>query len=126
MTLVEIIVSILLAAITFATVAAGFTTGLAALRASRETEVALQEAQLEMEDIRNTPFTSINTHPFDRITKHPNLPAYMNGAVVVNTESTASNDGRKKVTVNVSWTSRRRDMNIKIVTYMTQNGINRK
>jgi len=126
MTLVEIIVSLLLAGITFAAVAAAFTTGLAALRASRETETAVQAAQREMENIRNTAYNTILTHNFDRVTIHPNLPAYMNGAVVVNTESTAAGDGRKKVSVNVSWISRGRSMRVDLVTHMTEQGINRR
>lgn len=126
MTLVEIMVSLLLAGITFAAVAAALSTGLRALRSSRETEVAVQAAQREMENIRSASFNSINSHPFDRVTIHPNLPAYMNGAVVVNIESTAPGDGRKKVSVNVSWTSGGRNMRVDLVTHMTENGINRK
>ncbi len=124
--LVEIIVSLLLAGVAFASVAASLSTGLRALRSSRETEVAIQAAQREMEDIRNTSFSSITTHPFDTVTNHQNLPSYMSGTVVVDTESSAPQDGRKKVSINVSWASGGRNMRVDLVTHMTENGINRK
>jgi len=121
MTLVEIIVSLLLAGITFAAVAAAFSTGLAALRASRETELAIQAAQREMENMRNTTFTGILAHSFDVF--HPNDNK---GTVVVQTESTAPGDGLRKVSINVSWTSGARNRSIKLLSRMTEKGINRK
>ncbi|MEJ2745727.1 MAG: prepilin-type N-terminal cleavage/methylation domain-containing protein [bacterium] len=118
MTLVEIVVSLLLAGIAFTAIASALTTGLATLRASRETEIAVQAAQQEMENMRNMPIGGIDSHSFS-------VPALKtNGTVVVDTESTATNDIQKKVTVNVSWTSKTRDMNVNLVTYMTENGIN--
>lgn len=120
-TLVEVAVSILLAGIAFAAVAASLTTGLAALRASRETEIAVQAAQREMENLRELPIVGIASHSFAVSALNTN------GTVVVSTESSATKDIRKKVTVNVSWTSQsRRNMNVNLVTYMTENGINRK
>jgi type II secretory pathway pseudopilin PulG len=119
MTLVEIVVSLLLAGIAFTAIAAALATGLAALRASRETEIAVQAAQQEMENMRNQPIGAISSHSFS-------VPALnTNGTVVVDTESTETNDVRKKVTTNVSWASQSRDMNVNLVTYMTENGINR-
>lgn len=121
MTLVEIAVSILLAGIAFTAIAASLTTGLAALRASRETEIAVQAAQREMENMRGQPIGAINSHSFAVSALNTN------GTVVVAAESTATKDIRKKVTVNVSWASQsRRNMNVNLVTYMTENGINRK
>jgi type II secretory pathway pseudopilin PulG len=121
MTLVEVIVSLLLAGITFASIAAAFSAGLAALRASRETEFAVQASQREMEKMRNTAFTGILGHSFDVF--HPNDHK---GTVVVQTESTAPGNGLKKVSINVSWTSGARSRSIQLLTRMTEKGINRK
>ena len=121
MTLVEIMVSLLLAGITFAAVAAALSTGLRALRSSRETEVAVQAAQREMEYMRNTSFTGIQCHSFNVFQPNDNR-----GTVLVQQESSATGDGRKKVSVNVSWTSGGRNMRVDLVTHMTENGINRK
>jgi len=121
MTLVEIMVSLLLAGITFAAVAAALSTGLRALRSSRETEVAVQAAQREMEYMRSTAFTGIQCHSFNVFQPNDNR-----GTVLVQQESSATGDGRKKVSVNVSWTSGGRNMRVDLVTHMTENGINRK
>lgn len=116
-TLVEILISILIAGTALAGLALAFSAGLAAVKATRETYTAIQAAQQDIENMRNTPFDGIQTHSFS-------IPPLMtDGTAVV--ESLATD--MKKVSINISWVSGSgRDMNKDFLTIITRDGINRK
>ena len=117
LTLVEVLVSILIVGAAAAALASAFSTGLMALRATRETTLVLNAAQQEIEKMRNSSFDTIATHSFS-------VPALnTNGSLV---RETAGTD-LIKVSVNVAWVSGgRRNMSISLVTYIAKGGINRR
>ena len=115
-TLVEIMVSILILTVAFAGLALAFSSGLMAIKATRETSDAIQAAQQELEILRNTPFAGIQTHSFSV------SPLDTNGTVVVESLGTDI----KKVSVNIQWTSgSSKSMSKEFLTYITRDGINR-
>lgn len=113
-TLVEVVISVILLGIAFASLAAGFSSGLMSIRAARETSTALQAAQREIETMRDSPFGAIQSHTFS-------VPALnTTGSVVVESEQT----DLKKVSVNVAWVcGGRRNMSISLLTRICQDGI---
>ena len=119
-TLVELLVAVIIFMMTSTALVMAFSTGLMAIRAARESSTAVQAAQQEIEDMRNTPFNSIATHGF------PVPPLNTSGTVVIEPLE-GENSDMKKATVNVSWTSGSiRDMSVNLVTIFTKDGINRK
>ena len=115
-TLIEIVFSILIAGTALAGLALAFSTGLASIKATRETSIAIQAAQQEIENIRNTPFDAIQTHGFSV------PPLETDGTVVA--ESLEAD--MKKVSINISWISGSgRGMSKDLLTFITRNGINR-
>ena len=115
-TLVEIVFAILIAGTAFAGLALAFSTGMASIKATRETSIAIQAAQQEIENMRNTPFNAIQTHSFSV------PPLETDGTVVA--ESLEAD--MKKVSINISWISGSgRGMSKDLLTVITRNGINR-
>ncbi len=116
LTLLEVMVSIAILTISFAAMAMAFSMGLMAIRATRETSIAMQAAQEEVENMRNTPFGGVDTHSFNVASLDTT------GTVVVEVEDA----DLKKVSVNVPWTSgASRNMSINLLTRITRNGIDR-
>jgi len=119
MTLMEVIISILLAGLVLVGLATALTWSLSTIRASRESAAALQAAQQEIEKMRNSPFAAVATHSFSV----PELA--VNGAVVVEAEEEYPD--MKKVSINVSWVSgSQRNMHVSLATYITKDGIGRR
>ena len=115
-TLLEIVFSILIAGTALAGLALAFSTGLASIKATRETSIAIQAAQQEIENIRNTPFDAIQTHGFSV------PPLDTDDTVVAELLET----DMKKVSINISWTSGfGRGMSKDLLTVITRDGINR-
>lgn len=119
MTLMEVIVSILLVAMVLAGVATAVSWSLSTIRAARESSAALHALQQEIEQARNSNFSTIVSHSF----AVPALGAGVNGSMAVE----ATNTVMKKVSAQVSWLSNgRRDMSVSLVTYITKDGIDQR
>ncbi|MDP8248003.1 MAG: type II secretion system protein [Candidatus Tritonobacter lacicola] len=115
-TLIEIVFSILIAGTAFAGLALAFSTGMASIKATRETSIAIHAAQQEIENMRNTSFDAIQTHGFSI------PPLDTDGAVVAELLEA----DMKKVSINIPWTSGSgRVMSKDFLTVITRNGINR-
>jgi type II secretory pathway pseudopilin PulG len=116
-TIVELLVAVIIFVMTITALVMAFSTGLMAIRAARETSTAVQVAQQEIEDMRNTPFNGIATHGFP-------VPSLNTSGTVVIEPLEGEDSNMKKASVNVSWTSGSvRDMIVNLVTIITKDGI---
>jgi len=122
MTLVEVIISILLAGIAFGSIAIAFTTGLSGIRAMREYSFALQKSQERMETLRNSVFNYLIVG--DNVFSIVDFPAQgITTDGVYKIESITTD--LKKVSTRVTWVSTTgRTMQVNLVTYMARDGIN--
>jgi prepilin-type N-terminal cleavage/methylation domain-containing protein len=119
MTLMEVIISILLAGLVLTGLATALTWSLSTIRASRESAAALQAAQQEIEQMRNSPFDAVDTHTF------PVPELDVEGSVVVETGGEYTD--MKKVSVKITWVSgSQRNMHVNLATYITKDGIGRR
>jgi len=119
-TLVELLIVILLLSTVAASIIPLYTRAIASNHSSRNKLYAYQGAHAEIERLRSANFDTIENHPFSI----PGL-SLATGTITVDEEI----DGVVqtdiiKVTATVNWTFSGKNEEIKVVTYITEKGIN--
>jgi Tfp pilus assembly protein PilV len=120
-TLVEALLSILILGISLINIAMVFSDGIVFISKMKEISIATQDAQAEMEKIRDMNFSSIASHTF--------TPAGLTNPTGTVTVSSApgADSNMKSVTVKVTWTSYLgTTVKRSLVTFVTNEGIDRK
>lgn len=122
-TLIEVLITILILTVVLIAILSTFLYGFNLLARMKQTVIATQCAQEELEHIRNLTFDEILA--LESSYTHENLSLLQNGTGIITLEDSMGND-IKKLTVSVLWTYRSTQMQKDIVTYITREGINKK
>ncbi len=122
-TLVEILVTIVVVAVALMALLSVFIYGFNLLSRMKQTAIATQCAQEELENIRNLTFDEILA--LGPSFTNDSLTLLENSSGVRTVEDSVGED-IKKLTISVFWTYRGQNMRKDIVTYITREGINKK
>lgn len=122
-TLVEVLVTIVVVAVALMALLSVFIYGFNLLSRMKQTAIATQCAQEELENIRNLTFDEIIA--LGASFTNDSLPLLENSSGVRTIEDSVGVD-IKKLTISVFWTYRGQNMRKDIVTYITREGINKK
>jgi len=122
-TLVEILVTIVVVAVALMALLSVFIYGFNLLSRMKQTAIATQCAQEELENIRNLTYDEILA--LGPSFTNDNLTLLQNSSGVRTVEDSVGPD-IKKLTLSVFWTYRGQNMRKDIVTYITREGINKK
>jgi prepilin-type N-terminal cleavage/methylation domain-containing protein len=123
-TLIEVLITMLILSAVLTSFITCFIYGFNVLSRTRQTAIAAQCVQKELEAIRNMPFNQLLT--LDTSWTHENLAKLENGQGSLAVQDSGLGEDIKKLTVRVTWTYRGRNMRDEIVTYVTKGGINKK
>lgn len=121
--LIEVLITILLLAFVLMTLISVFIYGFNLLSKTKQTTLATQIAQEEVELIRNMPFDDILT--LSPSFSHDSL-SLLEGSEGSLAIEEGPGDDIKKLTVRVRWVYRGNNMIKDVVTYITREGINKK
>lgn len=122
-TLVEVLVTIVVVAVALMALLSVFIYGFNLLSRMKQTAVATQCAQEELENIRNLTYDEILA--LGPSFTNDSLTLLENNSGVRTIEDSVGPD-IKKLTISVFWTYRGQNMRKDIVTYITREGINKK
>lgn len=122
-TLVEVLVTIVVVAVALMALLSVFIYGFNLLSRMKQTAIATQCAQEELENIRNLTFDEIVA--LGASFTNDSLTLLENSSGVRTIEDSVGDD-IKKLTISVFWTYRGQNMRKDIVTYITREGINKK
>ena len=123
LTYIEVLVTVVILAVVLIALLSCFVHGFNVLSRIKQTAVATQAIQEELELIRNMSFNDILT--LDSSFTNESLSLLEEGTGAVNVEDSLWDD-IKKLTVSVFWSYRDIQMRKYVVTYITRKGINRK
>jgi prepilin-type N-terminal cleavage/methylation domain-containing protein len=122
-TLVEILITIVVVAVALMALLSVFIYGFNLLSRMKQTAIATQCAQEELENIRNLTYDEILA--LGPSFTNDSLTLLENSSGVRTVEDSVGED-IKKLTISVFWTYRGQNMRKDIVTYITREGINKK
>lgn len=123
LTYIEVLVTMLIFGVALIALLSCFLHGFNVLSRMRQTAIATQSIQKELEIIRNMSFNDILT--LDSSFTSENLSLLEDSSGAVNIEDSLGDD-IKKLTVSVLWSYQGKQMRKDVVTYITRKGINRK
>jgi len=123
-TLIEVLVTLLILGMVAMALISCFIYVFNVLARTRQTALAAQCVQRELEAIRNMPFNQLLT--LGTSWTHENLAKLENGQGALTVQDSGLGEDIKKLTVRVTWTYRGRNMRDEIVTYVTREGINKR
>jgi len=123
LTYIEVLVTMVILGVVLIALLSCFLHGFNVLSRMRQTAIATQSIQEELELIRNMSFNDILT--LDSSFTNESLSLLEDGTGAVNVEDSLGDD-IKKLTVSVFWSYRDMQMRKDVVTFITRKGINRK
>ena len=107
-TLLEIIITIVILSVGLLVLSQAFSTGMLASTDAENVDLALNIAQAEMEEIRNTSFSGIGS---SEPTSDPNFPNFTTTVTVTGTDP-------KEVNVSVAWNVQAGSTSISLTTFI--------
>jgi type II secretory pathway pseudopilin PulG len=123
LTYIEVLVTMVILSVALIALLSCFLHGFTVISKMRQTAIATQSIQEELELIRNMSFNDILT--LDSSFTNESLSLLENSSGAVNIEDSLGDD-IKKLTVSALWSYRGRQMQKDVVTYITRKGINKK
>ena len=123
LTYIEVLVTMVILGVVLIALLSCFLHGFNVISRMRQTTIATQSIQEELELIRNMSFNDILT--LDSSFTNESLSFLEGSSGAVNIEDSLGDD-IKKLTVSVFWSYRGRQLRKDVVTYITRKGINRK
>jgi len=123
LTYIEVLVTMVILGVVLIALLSCFLHGFNVISRMRQTTIATQSIQEELELIRNMSFNDILT--LDSSFTNESLSFLEDSSGAVNIEDSLGDD-IKKLTVSVFWSYRGRQLRKDVVTYITRKGINRK
>ena len=123
LTYIEVLVTMVIFGVALIALLSCFLHGFNVLSRMRQTAIATQSIQKELELIRNMSFNDILT--LDSSFTNESLSFLEGSSGAVNIEDSLGDD-IKKLTVSVFWSYQGKQMRKDVVTYITRKGINRK
>ena len=123
LTLIEVLITIVIITGILISLLGCFIYGLNSISRMKQTAVATQCVQEQLELIRNMPFDDILS--LGSSFTNENLSSLQNSSGTITIEDSFGND-IKKLTVSVFWIYRGKQMRKDIATYLTRDGINKK
>lgn len=128
-TLIEVLVTMMILSGVLTALLSCFIYGLNIISRMKQTAIATQIIQEELEDIRDKTYdeivslgTSFENARLDQLSSQSGCEEASGGVAVESSEG----DDIKKVTVTVQWTYRGRTQREDLVTFITREGINKK
>ncbi len=122
-TYIEVLVTMVILSVALIALLSCFLHGFNVISRMRQTAIATQSIQEELELIRNMPFNDILT--LDSSFTNESLSLLEDCTGAVNLEDSLGDD-IKKLTVSALWSYRDMQMRKDVVTFITRKGINRK
>ena len=123
LTYIEVLVTMVILSVVLIALLSCFLHGFNVISRMRQTTIATQSIQEELEIIRNMSFNDILT--LDSSFTNDSFSFLEGSSGAVNIEDSLGDD-IKKLTVSVFWSYRGRQLRKDVVTYITRKGINRK
>ncbi len=123
-TLIEVLITIMVLAVVLIALITCFIYGFNILTRMKQTAMATQCVQEELENIRNKTYDEILV--MDSTWTHTNFSYMENATGARALEDSGIGDDIKKLTVSLTWDYRGRTLREDIVTYITREGINKK
>ncbi len=123
LTYIEVLVTMVILSVALIALLSCFLHGFNVLSRMRQTAIATQSIQEELEIIRNMSFNDVLT--LDSSFTNEGLSLLESSTGAVNIEDSLGDD-IKKLTVSVLWSYQGKQMRKDVVTYITRKGINRK
>jgi type II secretory pathway pseudopilin PulG len=123
LTYIEVLVTMVIFGVALIALLSCFLHGFNVLSRMRQTAIATQSIQKELEFIRNMSFNDILT--LDSSFTNESLSLLESSSGAANIEDSLGDD-IKKLTVSVFWSYQGKQMRKDVVTYITRKGINRK
>jgi len=123
LTYIEVLVTMVILGVVLIALLSCFLHGFNVLSRMRQTAIATQSIQEELELIRNMFFNDILT--LDSSFTNESLSLLEDSSGVISLEDSLGDD-IKKLTVSALWSYHGRQMRKDVVTYITRKGINRK
>lgn len=123
LTYIEVLVTMVIFSVALIALLSCFLHGFNVLSRMRQTAIATQSIQKELELIRNMSFNDILT--LDSSFTNESLSLLESSSGAVNIEDSLGDD-IKKLTVSVFWSYQGKQIQKDVVTYITRKGINRK
>jgi len=123
LTYIEVLVTMVILGVVLIALLSCFLHGFNVISRMRQTAIATQSIQEELELIRNMSFNDILT--LDSSFTNESLSFLEGSSGAVNIEDSLGDD-IKKLTVSVFWSYRGKQMRKDVVTFITRKGINRK
>jgi len=123
LTYIEVLVTMVILGVALIALLSCFLHGFNVISRMRQTAIATQSIQEELELIRNMSFNDILT--LDNSFTNESLSLLEGSSGAVNIEDSLGDD-IKKLTVSVLWSHHGKQMQKDVVTFITRKGINRK
>ena len=123
LTYIEVLVTMVILAVVLIALLSCFLHGFNIISRTRQTAIATQSIQKELELIRNMSFNDVLT--LDSSFTNENLSLLEDSSGVISLEDSLGDD-IKKLTVSALWSYHGRQMRKDVVTFITRKGINRK
>ena len=123
LTYIEVLVTMVILSVVLIALLSCFLHGFNVISRMRQTAIATQSIQEELEIIRNMSFNDILT--LDSSFTNDSFSFLEGSSGAINIEDSLGDD-IKKLTVSVFWSYRGRQLRKDVVTYITRKGINRK
>ena len=123
LTYIEVLVTMVILGVVLIALLSCFLHGFNVISRMRQTAIATQSIQEELELIRNMSFNDILT--LDNSFTNESLSLLEGSSGAVNIEDSLGDD-IKKLTVSVLWSHHGKQMQKDVVTFITRKGINRK
>jgi prepilin-type N-terminal cleavage/methylation domain-containing protein len=128
-TLIEVLVTMMILSGVLTALLSCFIYGLSIISRMKQTAIATQVIQEQLEDIRDKTYdeivnlgTSFENARLDQLSNQSGCEEASGGVAVESSEG----DDIKKITVTVQWTYRGRAQREDLVTFITREGINKK
>lgn len=119
-TIIELLITLIFLTTIISGIIPLLTKAISANKNSKNKLYAYQAASSEIEDMRNTDYTSIATHNFSV----PGVTGAQGTVTVTDVIDGSAQTGILKATATVSWTFKDKNENVNIVTYFAQKGMN--
>jgi type II secretory pathway pseudopilin PulG len=123
LTYIEVLVTMVILGVVLIALLSCFLHGFNVFSRMRQTAIATQSIQEELELIRNMSFNDILT--LDSSFTNESLSLLEDNSGVISLEDSLGDD-IKKLTISALWSHHGRQMRKEVVTYITRKGINRK